>query len=449
MTMARPYLALWFIGLAALTLRVGAIVALQAWENPNPIEHRDLAISILEGRGMQFTDWKYYGPSSVQSPTYPLILAGLFAVFGTDTTTAYTAALLLNAVLGAATAVLVGVLALRLGAARSVALVAATMFAVWPTQVYAVTHAQAIGLITLAVVALLILFDVAVRTGRRLPWAGFSAIGCVAALTEPVLLIPMALTGLLIFVWRAPLTIGRRAQFAAILFLAAMLILLPWTLRNRYVHGEWIPVKSTFWVNVWKANNDHSTGTDRQAMTDEQRQALAAIPLHERDELARDPQFDAPRQYGLLTREQVSMLRGKPEATRERVFRTFAMTWIREHPRQYARLCGLRLVKTLWLEWDNPKAFNAVYLVARTTMLALFIIGLPLMIARRWLVGYALFVFGMALLVYTLTITAARFILPLEPVMMCAAALAIVTLVQRLASLLGRSPAAGFEGSLS
>ena len=50
-----------------------------------------------------------------------------------------------------------------------------------------------------------------------------------------------------------------------------MLIIVPWSVRNRAVHGQWIPIKSTFWVNVWKGNNPNATGTDRLEMTEDQK----------------------------------------------------------------------------------------------------------------------------------------------------------------------------------
>lgn len=426
---------LLLLGGLALVLRVAAIVVLRAWENPEAIEHLPLAVGLLEGKGFVFRDWYYYGPSSVQSPPYPLLLAAIFWLFGTASTASFVVALMLNAVVGAATAMCAVPMALAMGARRSVAILGGLLIAIWPTQVYAVTHAQAIPLITLAVVVILWQFVIAVRTGRWSAWIVLSVVGCVAMLTEPVLLPPMALTGLLIFVWPCALSFRGRLARAGVLLVCALLILGPWSVRNRMVHGRWVPVKSTFWVNVWKANNDHASGTDRPVMSPELRRALDSVPLDERDDLARGD-LDSVRQYDLLTPQQKRELRGQPEAVREDIFRRYATTWIREHPQRYFELCGIRLFKTLWIEWDNPKAYNRVYIAARTTLAVLSLAGLFIAVAMGWRLGYAMVVLGLSLLTYTLTITAARFALPFEPLQLTLMALVLVS----LASLLTRKP---------
>src|SRR6059036_2689947 len=85
--------------LAALAfgLRAGAIFALHRWIQPNAIEHRALALSLIENGTFSFRDFGYAGPSSVQSPPYPFLLAMLFKFFGPDTSQAYVAAMLINA----------------------------------------------------------------------------------------------------------------------------------------------------------------------------------------------------------------------------------------------------------------------------------------------------------------------------------------------------------------
>src|SRR5205085_1229642 len=89
--------------LLAFVLRVGAIVALKSWRQPNAMEHRAIAMNIVSGEGFTFSDFNYYGPTSAQSPPYPYFLALLFKVFGADTPQAYIAAMVVNAMIGAMT----------------------------------------------------------------------------------------------------------------------------------------------------------------------------------------------------------------------------------------------------------------------------------------------------------------------------------------------------------
>src|SRR5438105_9370802 len=97
----RILLTLLGLCLLAFALRVGAIFALHRWTAPNAIEHRTLALSLLKYHTFYFRDFNYFGPSSVQSPPYPFLLAILFKLFGIESTTAYVAAMIINSVAGA------------------------------------------------------------------------------------------------------------------------------------------------------------------------------------------------------------------------------------------------------------------------------------------------------------------------------------------------------------
>ena len=414
--------------LAAFALCVGAIVVLQAWEHPNAFEHSGIADSLLKGHGFSRGEWGYYGPSSNQAPTYPLLLASLFGIFGVASSAAYAAAMIINAMVGAGTVWLTYLLARTFGARRSVAVTAAFLCAVWPTQIYAVTNVQAITFISAAIPALIVLFYRSIRTGRLGACIGFSVLAGFSALTEPVLLPAMALSGLLFLIWRSELPWNLRVRNAVILLLVAVTIVGPWTIRNRIVHKAWMPVKSTFWVNVWKGNNENATGTDRLALTEQQLTRLKDLPLWEADALVRGSEFDARRQYDMLTEAQVALLEGKPEVEREQIFRGFALDWIRANRSRYVELCLLRLAKSLWIDWDNPKARNEIYVSFRAFLLLFGSIGLFLALQRRWSLLYPLIIFGSCLLVYTLTITAARFSIPFEPLAFCLAALTLVSL---------------------
>jgi 4-amino-4-deoxy-L-arabinose transferase-like glycosyltransferase len=401
--------------LLAVALRLAAIVALRAWEQPNPMEHAAIATNLLEGRGFSFSGFGYFGPSSVQSPPYPVFLASLFWIFGIGTPAAYGAAMAVNALLGGLAVWLTYKAGLALRAGPRVSLAAAALCAIWPTQIYAAAAAQAITMITVAVLALIVLFHKAIDERRIGPWIGFSIVGCLAALTEPVLLPALMLVGMAFVVWPRHWPLTLRVRFAAVLFVAGVSILGPWTLRNYLVHDTLMPVKSTFWVNVWKGNNPHATGTDRLPLSQEQRQTLAETPLWKRDRLAKSEGFDDARQYDRLTPEQLERLSGKPDAEREKVFKDFATTWIAANPGRYLELCGLRLFKTVWVEWDNPKSWNPVYLLARSVLLMGTFAGLIIAVKQRWRLGFVALLVGSSVVLITMTVTAARFALPFEP----------------------------------
>jgi hypothetical protein len=422
--MSRRFIAITIIclSLLAFTARVAAIFALHRWTSPNAIEHRALALSLVKHHTFYFRDFNYFGPSSVQSPPYPFLLAVLFKTFGPESNGAYIAAMVINSLAGALTVWVTYLMVRAFRGSQITALIAAALVAIWPSQVYTATHVQAISLITLSIVAMFYFFQLGVSSGKAAPWIGYSVVGCIAALTEPVLLPVLAFSGLFILFWRS-LTLEQRIRNAAILLAAAILIIAPWTIRNHTVHGQWIPIKSTFWVNVWKGNNPNATGTDRlelneQTMADMKVRAATGTP-------------DIPHQYDALTPEQRARLNRQPEAAREQIFKEFATSWISANHMGYVKLCLKRLGMSILFDLDNPKARNLVWIASRIALLPLTIIGLILAWKRKWHLLFPLLVWGSALLTYTLTVTANRFAIPFEPLQLALTALVIAAVFDK------------------
>src|SRR3954465_13931826 len=127
------------LSILAFGLRVGAIFALHRWTTPNAIEHRALALSLIKYHTFYFRDFNYFGPSSVQSPPYPFLLATLFKMFGPESNGAYIAAMVINSLAGAITVLLTYLFVKSIGGRDVVALIAAALVAIWPSQVYAAT----------------------------------------------------------------------------------------------------------------------------------------------------------------------------------------------------------------------------------------------------------------------------------------------------------------------
>ena len=417
---------IWMICVAALLIRVAAVLVIGSKQMaPNAVnaaEHKSLAMSLLAGDGFSFneaaeyTETGVYEPSSVQSPPYPLLLAGLYWSFGYDAsaanpsenisamTRAHATAMLLNAFAGAAAIPLLFVMVRRFGGHPVVAIAAAAVFAFWPTQIYSVIAVQVIALLTLATIAITVLWYVSLDSGKLWPWVLFSVIGAVAALAEPVYLPAMFVAGCAMLL-RRRFPINLKLRNGLILFTATVCIIGPWTYRNWLVHEKFMPIKSTVWVNIWKANNPNSSGTDRPRLTAENKQRYLELGT---DEL---------RQYDFLSDEQRIELAGLRTADREDVWKHYAQTWIKENPSDYVKLAGTRVAKTLWWDWDNPKGHQQFYLypISRGILLAGTVLGLYVAWRRRWRLGMPAIIAGTSLFVYALTITAARFAFPLEP----------------------------------
>ena len=410
----------WVLMVSAIAIRLAVLLLIGDPANPGSMEHHGLAVSLNLGDGFAFnesadyTQHGRYEPSSVQSPPYPLFLAVLFYVFGANSTGPYIVGVLVNVAFAAATVPALYLLIRRMARgdgfsrrAHLAGVVACGLFTIWPTQIFAVTQLQAIVAITFSFVAVAWLWLASLDTKKLLPWLAYGVVGCLAALTEPVLLPAMALSGVwVLFTRRLPL--GLRLRNGLVLLATAIVIIGPWTWRNYRIHDTFMPIKSTFWVNVWKGNNatdpGHS-GTDRPTLTDER---LAQVLATGRDDL---------RQYDLLTDRQRVALDGKTPAEREAVFGKLAKAWISEHPDLYAKVSAKRFAKTVWWDWDHPTGYRAFYAypISRAVLLVGTLIGLFMARRAGWRLAYVGLVAGTAVLTYTLTVTAARFGMPMEP----------------------------------
>ena len=439
----------------AFAVRVGVAVHFKAWQSPGAMEHKSIAVSLAHGDGFYFGDWNYWGPTSVQSPPFPFLLAGLFKAFGAVTSDAgghgvliaaraeraYRVVLVINALAGAALVYLTYAAARTVGASPTAALIAAGLVAVWPTQVYSARFVQAVSIITAGLMAMVVLYYRAVRTGSAGAWTAFAAVAAVSALTEPVLLPALGLSGILVLLAR-PLTAGQRLRNGAILAFAGVAVIGPWAARNYVVHGKLIPVKGSFWVNVWKGNNDFASGTDRPKMT-----AAQAAKYRHQIKGGGDDFDDSLRQYDLLDLTQKGHLSNHPEAYREELFKQYVVDWIKTHKVRYAQLCGIRLLKTLTVDWDNPKSLYLSYPLARAAVDLLALAGLVVAWRQRWSLLFPAMVAGVALASYTMTVTAARFAFPFEPLQLILGGGAIAAVLEWASARAGlRRPASPTAG---
>ena len=188
-------------------------------------------------------------------PGWPLLLGGLYRLFGTSTLVA----MLANAVLDAATAALVGVLGARLFR-RRIGLVAGGLYAFWPGVVFLCATHMSESLFNLLLVGTLLLTTIACEAeSRRTVWfaaAGLCLGGAAMVKAEPLVMSP----ALLLTLW-----IGRRSRAdflraTAALFLVTAAVLTPWTIRNWVEFERFLPTAASGGISVYLANHPGATG---------------------------------------------------------------------------------------------------------------------------------------------------------------------------------------------
>jgi 4-amino-4-deoxy-L-arabinose transferase-like glycosyltransferase len=193
----------------------------------------DIATSLLAGRGFALAG----EPTAFRAPGYPLFLAGLYWLFGAGN---HLAVQLVQAGLGALTALAVAAIGRELGGAR-VAWLAGWVVALHPNLVFWTGYLLEENLF---VPVFVVAFCLLLRAGRQESARPFALAGLATGahqLTRPAALAFVAAVPL--WLWLSRRARGRAVAVPlATLFLSTALVLAPWTLRNQVVFHRFVPI---------------------------------------------------------------------------------------------------------------------------------------------------------------------------------------------------------------
>lgn len=372
--------------------------------------NRQLATNLIEHHGFYFREWDHFGPSSIQTPPYPLALATLFWVFGNAHPNAYFAALTINAVVGGLAAVVAALLARRLCGNDFAAVAAGILVALWPSQIFAATYVQPLAAVGMFVAVSCLLWRRAIERTSLGAWIGFSLAAAVAAMLEPRLL-PAAGVALLAIAFVRAWPMDVRLRNAAVMLAVFSVLWMPWLARNSAVHGRVI-VTTTFWRSVWAGANENATGSDRLPLTPDRKQHASVAGEIDADEAIRIPMM----QTDALAPDQRAQLSRQPEAAREAVFRQWALSWIGEHPLQWVQSGGTRLLKAIFIDWDHPMSRHPAAITPRIVLGAATLAALVLLIRHRLPVAPELAVIFASIATQALSVATAKAAIAVEPI---------------------------------
>jgi 4-amino-4-deoxy-L-arabinose transferase-like glycosyltransferase len=215
-----PRLAIAIL-VAALAIRLAWVLATPDYQLVHDaLDYDNHAASIAAGDGFATS---YGRATAFRPPLYPVFLAGVYVLTGPDVF----AARIANAFVGTGIVALIGVLAFQLWGRRE-SLVAMALGAVY---VPLILVGQSVMSEPLAVLFMLGALAAALRRWALVAGVlmGLAILGRANAL---VLLLPLAVA-----VWRGP-------KPAAVLVLAAVLTVVPWTIRNAVVLDHFVPVST-------------------------------------------------------------------------------------------------------------------------------------------------------------------------------------------------------------
>jgi hypothetical protein len=419
-------LSMIVVGSCAFLIRLAALIVLTGSDASGiyAYEHGEIAQNLIAGNGFSVRLLGTWGLTSQQAPLVPFLLAGCYAIFGVGTSAAHWLFLTIQCLEGALTAVGAMLLARQLACSPNLTLGVGLAVSVYPPMVYSVTHIQVAAVATMLLVwlfvALFMIHDA--PTTRNSILAGL--LMGFAALTDPILVLAgVAVTISWLWFDQSADTETRIKLLKSwsILVVVSLVTVSPWLVRGYSVHGRFVFVKSTFGYAFWQGNNRLSVGTDK-VMRPSVRQKLAEEAdslhaMHERLWAARHEagciddvalSVDDKKQLGKLPeleRSQELMQRAKADLAAE-------------HGRYFA-LCLRRLRFFLWIDESNPKTANMIYQTCQKSLSVMALSGFLIMgWPMRQRTSPIWLAFAMTTLFHALTITAPRFHLPWEPLLM-------------------------------
>jgi len=251
----------WLIFCIALLLRLSFLfyeahqVPAEALATvPFQNEVGSVAAALAQGQGFCCVFHQPTGPTAWLAPVYPFFLAILFKVFGNFTVAAFYAAAFFNCVFSALVCWPLFYAALRIGN-RATAAAAGWLWAVFPSGILIPfewiwdTSLSAL----LAISLLWFTFRLVDDTRRKnfvlcgLFWGFCLLVNPALGAVFPFLLLWIC--------FRINSSAPRRLGQIALVVLLAILVCLPWTIRNAVQFHRLIPIRSDFPFELWMGNN--------------------------------------------------------------------------------------------------------------------------------------------------------------------------------------------------
>jgi hypothetical protein len=378
----------------AFVLREGSLTPREVLASvPFENEAGNIAQALAQGSGFCCLFRQPTGPTAWLSPVYPVLLAGIFKIFGIFTVNSFYVAAILNCIFSSLATIPVYFTARRVGGVFCGA-VAAWIWALFPSGI--IMPFEWIWDTSLSALFAAILLWATLKVAGRLRTRQATAYGLLwgfSLLVNPALgsTLPFFLGWIAYRQWQSR---NLNPKLLLLSLALAIVVCLPWTIRNAVQFERLIPLRSNFPFELWMGNNEIYDDHSR--------------------EIKRITRYEQVRLYQQLG--ETAFLESK---------RKKAVAFIKAHPGLSLRLAGRRVIAT-WLGTNSPwRDFSATdSSLARFILLwnALTLIGVFVAFARLWLAhnpfAFPLVVFLIVFpLVYYITQTSLRLRHPCDPLL--------------------------------
>jgi hypothetical protein len=128
---------------------------------------------------------------------------------------------------------------------------------------------------------------------------------------------------------------------SAIIAVAVILVILPWTIRNYRIQGQFVPIATNGGFNFWNGNNPFTTGSGHDVYTEQVDQFLG------RPHDLQQPVIVQMQPYPLPADIQANVATISEVALDRQLYRA-GLDFIRKQPRMWIALMGQKLVSFWW-----------------------------------------------------------------------------------------------------
>jgi hypothetical protein len=406
----------------ALILRVGAIALVGPVQDiAGYTESGLVAQNLVRGQGYTFDFFGLRTGNALRAFMPPLFVGLLYLCLRLSSQPAVLFAVV-QAVFSTLVCIAVYWIAMELSGKRSVALLSALATACYPVLVLMVTVPVSL---TLHLTILAWALALTTTLTRRPAWGWAVAAGAlwgIAVLGRPALASFLPLV--VLWLWWNRGTNRGWLRSSVFLVGAAVLLVIPWTVRNYRTLGHFVPVSTNGGFVFWNGNNPFTAGGGHDVYTAQLDQYLGR---------PHDPAQPAIRQvypYPLPPEIQARVAT-MDEVALDRELLRAGLSFIKTQPRAWLALIGQKLIGFWWFRTNIGTAYEAswtrYYKPVYIAVLVFVVAGLVVSAGewRRYSILYLLF------LSYTLTSAAfevqTRYRWEIEPFFLIFAALYLVT----------------------
>lgn len=402
--------SIWIILLVALAIRLGFM---WQYESAHPkqavsvipflFESGNIAHSLAAGHGFGSPFRVDTGPTAWMTPAFPLLLAGIFRVFGAYTLRAWEAAVIFNILCCTLACVPIFYAGKRIGG-TGLAASAAWLWAIFPNAILIPVESIWDASISALLAATILWATLALAESERMrDWCAYGLLWGATLMVNATL---AALLPLLVGWMAYRQHLLRRAWIARAAVSIAIVILccVPWTIRNYKVFHHFVPLRSVLGLQLWLGNNDQTEDIFRG-------------DLH--------PIYNSSEREKYVAIGEIAYMHEKREE---------ALQYMASHPAREARLIVYRFIST----WTGGTPYPLKDFIETSSAWFRFILAFNILAAlgALWgicvlLRGHSAFWFPVAVFpivypwAYYLTLSLPRYRLPIDPVVLLLMAVAL------------------------